>query len=262
MVMKGLYYLKLVYRLLKRLLLALKMFLLKMRLSVAGVEEAGGYSKALIIAPHPDDEVLGLAGFMIRQLRAGKSLSVVYLSNGEKSQEELDGDEIAARRKQITLSVHDRLGFDTARARWCGFPDGGIPGKNSKKFKEALETVRSILVETAPDAVFVTHPLDMWPDHIAAYELVTEAVRGNGLKCDVYAYWVWVWYSMPLTAILRLLFRPLYRLPVGKDRPEKHVLTDLYLQPKAPNGKAWSGTLPEAMVRALDYPYEIVERIV
>ena len=42
-------------------------------------------SRCLIIAPHPDDEVLGCANLIQRQAVAGRPVEIVYLTNGAAS---------------------------------------------------------------------------------------------------------------------------------------------------------------------------------
>ena len=46
-----------------------------------GVSLANG--DVLIVAPHPDDEVIGCAGVMMRAPGAGRHVTVVILSNGD-----------------------------------------------------------------------------------------------------------------------------------------------------------------------------------
>ena len=42
--------------------------------------------KILVIAPHPDDEVLGCGGTIVKLVALGYSVSVLYLSSGDKDQ--------------------------------------------------------------------------------------------------------------------------------------------------------------------------------
>lgn len=41
-------------------------------------------SQPLIISPHPDDEIIGCGGTLIKHLRLGNEAAVVYLTNGER----------------------------------------------------------------------------------------------------------------------------------------------------------------------------------
>ena len=44
--------------------------------------------------------------------------------------------------------------------------------------------------------------------------------------------------------------------------PKKKALMDIYLKSLTPDGKPWSGVLPKSLLKAFDYPVEIVERII
>ncbi|NTV92293.1 MAG: hypothetical protein HGA72_03155 [Chlorobiaceae bacterium] len=215
----------------------------------------------LVIAPHPDDEILGLGGFLVRQIRSGKRVLIAYLTGGEKSLEDIAPAMVVDERHRLSVAVHVRLGLVPEQAFWCAFPDGALPRKGSAGFDGAVDRLVELIGAVEPDAVFVTHPLDTWPyDHVAAFEIASEALRRRSLPCDLYGYWVWLWYSMPLKRLLRLNWRNISRIPVHGELREKLVLTDMYLKPKAPNGKPWSGVLPKAMTDAFRYPYEVVEK--
>ena len=42
--------------------------------------------RVLILAPHPDDEVIGCAGVIQQALKAGARVKVVYLTNGDHNE--------------------------------------------------------------------------------------------------------------------------------------------------------------------------------
>ena len=39
----------------------------------------------LIVAPHPDDEVLSSGGLIQKAVKSGKSVHIIYLTNGDES---------------------------------------------------------------------------------------------------------------------------------------------------------------------------------
>lgn len=236
---------------------------LRCRLALVSKETLDDYQSIMVVAPHPDDEILGLGGHLIRQVRSGKRITIVYLTDGEKSLEEIESDVVAAQRRHLTSDVLARLGVSPEQAIWLHLPDGAIPRRDSDGFGKAVLQLASIVTDAAPDALFVTHPLDTWPfDHIAAFDLAGEVIRKGRLHCDLYGYWVWLWYSMPLTNAFRIDWNAVCRLPFHDVRQEKKELSDLYLKPTAPDGRPWSGVLPKAMRNAFRYPYEVVERII
>ncbi|MFZ2640275.1 MAG: PIG-L family deacetylase, partial [Verrucomicrobiia bacterium] len=41
--------------------------------------------RVLILAPHPDDEIIGCAGVILHALKSGAAVKVVYLTNGDNN---------------------------------------------------------------------------------------------------------------------------------------------------------------------------------
>ncbi len=94
--------------------------------------------RLMVIAPHPDDEVLGGAGLIQRVLAQGGTVRVVYVTNGDGYvdgvRHELkrvrtstsDFIEYGKRRHDEAVRALDRLGLRTSDAVFLGFPDDGI----------------------------------------------------------------------------------------------------------------------------------------
>jgi LmbE family N-acetylglucosaminyl deacetylase len=232
------------------------------RLSLVEKSTLCDYSKFIIIAPHPDDEILGLGGHIIRQIRSGKQISIVYLTNGEKSLEDIDSTIVASQRKLLSSKVHARLGVYPHSAIWLQLPDGAIPRQDSSGFNKVVMQLTTIINDNAPDAVFVTHPQETWPyDHVAAFELAESAINKADHRCDLYGYWVWLWYSLPMKYYHMIDWKNVCRIPIRDVTQEKRVLMDLYLKTLTPDGRPWSGVLPKAMLKAFEYPYEVITKI-
>jgi len=247
---------------LRRLRYLVRRTLLLVRLFSTRKNGLSDFRSVLVIAPHPDDEVIGLGGYLARQSEAACSVAIVYLSDGEKSLEDIEPQRVAEERRRLSLDVHERLGIVPGKAWWLGLPDGAIPRKGQAGFDGAVEKVAEIIRRMGPDAVFVTHPLDTGPsDHIAAYEITDGALNNTSCHGAFFGYWVWLWYSMPAQATFRMHWRNISRIPLdGLMQAKKKILMNAYMQPLSPNGKSWSGVLPKALLKAFDYPFEVVER--
>ena len=51
---------------------------------------------ALIIAPHPDDEILGLGGFLAQQAQCNsQNIHIVYLTDGDASNPDIEKEAVA-----------------------------------------------------------------------------------------------------------------------------------------------------------------------
>lgn len=125
--------------------------------------------RALVLAPHPDDESLGLGGTIA--LYSGRAhFTVVAVSNGEAVNIPEDGRG-ELRKKELeaavkTLGAHELIYLD--------IPDG--------KFPEHGDSIRSklsaLFSNQRPEIVFVPAPVDPHPDHRETALACMEVSRG------------------------------------------------------------------------------------
>jgi LmbE family N-acetylglucosaminyl deacetylase len=95
-------------------------------------------TRLLVIAPHPDDEVLGAGGLMQRVKATGGTVRVVYLTDGDGYPEGVkEEDHVEAptakdylgygkQRRREAHAALVRLGLGDAFQTFLGFPDGGL----------------------------------------------------------------------------------------------------------------------------------------
>jgi LmbE family N-acetylglucosaminyl deacetylase len=99
-------------------------------------------TRLLVIAPHPDDEVIGAAGLIRRVVKAGGTVGVVYVTSGDGFPEGVETSEgisplvahLAPRdyetygrlREQEGRSALSSLGVKPSALTFLGFPDEGL----------------------------------------------------------------------------------------------------------------------------------------
>jgi N-acetyl-1-D-myo-inositol-2-amino-2-deoxy-alpha-D-glucopyranoside deacetylase len=95
-------------------------------------------TRLLVIAPHPDDEVLGTGGLMQRVKATGGAVRIVYLTDGDGYPEGVkEEDHVEAptakdylgygkQRRREARAALVRLGLADAFQTFLGFPDGGL----------------------------------------------------------------------------------------------------------------------------------------
>lgn len=74
---------------------------------------AGRKDNILVIAPHPDDDVLGVGGEMIEASTQGKGVFSVYITDGRGSPRldpAISDDEMALRRQKEALAALKAVG--------------------------------------------------------------------------------------------------------------------------------------------------------
>ncbi len=94
----------------------------------------------LVIAPHPDDEVIGCAGVMLQALEQHKRVGVVVITSGDghpalaAAVAKKDRDQLApgdfvnsgALRQQHSVNAMARLGLPKEELMFLGYPDSGL----------------------------------------------------------------------------------------------------------------------------------------
>ena len=196
--------------------------------------------RALIIAPHPDDETFGCGGLILLKRASGVPVRVVIVTDGEAVRSGLGeppGSVGAARRREA-LNACQRLGVDAGSVGWLQLPDSRLPHPGQPGFDRAARALLSEIEVFAPGEIYCPHLLDVRADHIAATRLTHEALRLWSRPCAVFYYPVWMWYhaSSGLRKILNTA--DAWRLDItGVLSNKKHALA-AYLDARRKHPKA------------------------
>jgi LmbE family N-acetylglucosaminyl deacetylase len=119
--------------------------------------------RVLVLAPHPDDEVLGCGGLLVQLLARGARVEVLFLTDGGGGEEGEAREAYARRRREEAERVAGLLGF-TAR-RSLELPDGSL----EQHLPAVAAAVEAALVEGRPDLLLVPSPLEASADHRATF---------------------------------------------------------------------------------------------
>lgn len=219
------------------------------------------FKSILVIAPHPDDEIIGLGGLILQTLEKKGKVTIVYLSDGENSGIWEDKEEIKKQRIALTEKVCKQIQISTDSIYRFHLADGEISKLKSADFQSVVKRLCTIIEDVKPEAVFATHELDFWPyDHVACANLTKEAIEKSGFKPQLYFYWVWAWYHLKPWNLYKINFKNLFKINIQSELSQKQKLMNMYLEPLAPNGNPWSGMLPKAMLFPFKKPFEIIEK--
>jgi bacillithiol biosynthesis deacetylase BshB1 len=118
----------------------------------------------LVIAPHPDDAELGMAGAILKFKKEGRSVGVLDLTSGEPTP--FGSLEIRAAETQAATET---LGLD-----WRG--NLGLPNRSLEATLDARRELATTFRQLRPKWLFAPYWVDAHPDHVAATQLV-EAAR-------------------------------------------------------------------------------------
>jgi bacillithiol biosynthesis deacetylase BshB1 len=117
----------------------------------------------LVIAPHPDDAELGMAGAILKFLAEGRRVGVLDLTSGEPTPHgspEIRKRETAAATKILGLPWRENL---------------GLPNRSLQPTLEARAALAGVIRRERPRWLFAPYWVDAHPDHVAATQLVDDA---------------------------------------------------------------------------------------
>jgi len=206
--------------------------------------------RILIVAPHPDDEVLGCGGLIATAVQQGAMVRVVFLTSGDgypaaatllcrSTPKAGDFLALGKRRMQETRRAAHQLGLSPSDLIFLGYPDRQLwqmaiaegrvvrsPAtlRDHVPYSEAwrpgapyraaalVDDLRRLLADFQPTHIFTTHPLDDHPDHMVASLYVWEAVAQARERGELF---------LAPTILYYLVHRGDWPLPQGyhPDRP-------------------------------------------
>jgi LmbE family N-acetylglucosaminyl deacetylase len=147
------------------------------------------WRSALIVAAHPDDEVLGAGGIMAVLAAAGARLRLLAVTDGEASHPGApDPASLARRRTAETLAALEALGAGPAEVIRLRLPDAALAGREG----QIAAAVREL--GAGFDACLAPWDHDVHADHEAVGRAVRAAAAGLAPAAVAwYPVWMWHW---------------------------------------------------------------------
>ena len=145
--------------------------------------------KILVIAAHPDDEVLGCGGTIARYVKTGHQVSVVILGEGITSR---DAKRLPAQRKKDISGLKQQVRranalLGTDAVSFFNLPDNRF---DSLDLLDIVKRVEEHVADTRPDIIFTHSGCDLNIDHTITHRAVLTATRpvpGHFVK-EIYTF--------------------------------------------------------------------------
>jgi len=125
--------------------------------------------KILVIAPHPDDEVLGCGGTIGRLSSEGNTVTLCIVTKPyppDWSKEYIDKKAVEIEKSNKKLGITKTI--------FLGFPTVKLDTVPQKELNDALSRV---IADTQPDIVFIPHNGDLNKDHRIVHEAALVVTR-------------------------------------------------------------------------------------
>jgi len=134
-------------------------------------------SKILVVAAHPDDEILGVGGTILKHVKNGDQVSILVLGDGESSREakvDIEKRENQAKRVIQALGAKEMI--------LKKLPDNQF---DSLPLLEIIKEVEAVIRQVKPEIIYTHCPTDLNVDHRLTFQAVLTACRpqpGFGVK--------------------------------------------------------------------------------
>ena len=144
--------------------------------------------KVLIVAAHPDDEVLGVGGTVARHVAEGDEVYALILGEGQTSRgrhrEDIDQKVVEALHKN-TLDSAKAVGYQ--EVFFADFPDNRF---DHVDLLDIVKVVEQMIEKLHPEIVYTHYSGDLNVDHQYTARAVLTASRPIGDYCvaEIYAF--------------------------------------------------------------------------
>ena len=130
------------------------------------------FKNILVVAAHPDDEVLGCGGTLYKLRKKGAKITTLFLSDGESSRKKPKISKLIQDRKKQALKAGKIIGIK--KIIFGDFPDNSMDSIPILKVIQFIERQIKII---KPDTVFTHFESDLNVDHQIASKSVITACR-------------------------------------------------------------------------------------
>jgi LmbE family N-acetylglucosaminyl deacetylase len=177
-------------------------------------------ANTLVIAPHPDDDVIMASGVILRALQNGEPVKVVFMTNGDFGSIQNGYNRLAE-----AVKAQNQLGMDENDLLFLGYPDGGLNAiytsypltsdayvsahgqsvtygnrglgrsdYHSHRFGAPAQynganitlDLKTILTEFSPEHIFTTSEYDNTSDHTTTYRFLRTALAQLSIENPSY----------------------------------------------------------------------------
>ena len=126
--------------------------------------------KTIVIAPHPDDEVLGVGGALLRRKATGANVAWLIVTS-ISAQSGWDQKKVKQRADEIT-QITELFGFDEVFQ--LNFPTTQL---DRVPMSDLVARISAVFKSFEPEEVFVPHPSDVHTDHRMVFEAVASCTK-------------------------------------------------------------------------------------
>jgi Uncharacterized proteins, LmbE homologs len=125
----------------------------------------------VVVAAHPDDEVLGCGATIARHVDRGDEVHVVIVAEGATSRDDHCPDDTA---RLVEAACHAAAALGVSNPTFLGLPDNRL---DSLDLLAVIKPIEAVLKTYRPTVVYTHHPGDLNIDHSVVHRATATASR-------------------------------------------------------------------------------------
>tara|TARA_B100000686_G_C16788562_1_gene976998 strand:- start:270 stop:935 length:666 start_codon:yes stop_codon:yes gene_type:complete len=178
--------------------------------------------KILTIAAHPDDEVLGCGGTLLKHRKNNDEIYIIFLADGVSSRENYKLKEITARKKQAKI-VGKKI--KAKKLYFLNLPDNKL---DSIPLLNLIKKIEKIIKVIRPNIIYTHSYCDLNIDHRRAFEATMTACRPDKKSPIEEIYSFEIPSSTNLHHPKSMIFKPNYYVDISSQIKLKKNLLEVY----------------------------------
>ncbi len=179
--------------------------------------------KILVIAPHPDDELLGVGGTLLKKKEEGHELGWLIMSKmkekhgWEKERIEIRSNEILKVTKELNINNENLFQLDFATTKLDKYP-----------FSEIVNEVSKTIKYFRPEIIFIPHFGDIHSDHRISFNAISACSKWFRYPSIKYIYSYETISETEYNLIKTNNFSPNYFIDITNYMDQKIKLLSIY----------------------------------
>lgn len=195
-----------------------------------------------VVAPHPDDEILGAGGLMHTWVSTAHPVTVIGVTDGEAA--DLNRVDLNLVRRAELRKALRKLSASHVIVKNLGIPDGKVQDHRNRLWRALDECAQ------AGGTLIAPYERDGHPDHEAVGQVCLDVARANRLPIARYPVWTWHHTSAASLAAVKW---GLFPLSAAARRAKNHALQCFESQLRPPRG---APIVPAHVLAHFERPFE------
>lgn len=144
--------------------------------------------KILVLAPHPDDEIIGCGGLIAKAKKNGSDVKVVYLTDGNVgvSDKKLSNSQRAKLREGEARSAAAIIGLSNSDLIFWRYQDGKFVSNQT-----SIKLLNNLITTYLPDIIAIPFISDPHSDHSETSKLLLKSLKALNIDPQILQYEVW-----------------------------------------------------------------------